>query len=263
MSETSEISPAITVEFDGDVALLRIRRGKGNALSPALIEELLDALRELRLAEQSRALVITGEGRFFSSGLDLIELSRLDRAGMLLFLDRMQGLFASLWVWSRPVIAAVNGHAIAGGCLLALCADWRVLARGDARMGLNEIALGLPLPQAGLEIARSRFAPSAYAEVVYGGSAHPTDDALRLALADEACDPGEVVARALKRARDWSRHPSVAFHHMKAAVREPVLLRIRKDHERHEEQWVDLWFSPPAQERLAQARERLAAKKAG
>jgi enoyl-CoA hydratase len=256
-----ESTKSIAIERVDGIALLRIRRGKGNALSPTVVEELLEALRSEEVAEQSEALVITGDGRFFSSGLDLVELARLDRSGMLLFLDRLQGLLASLYVFSRPVIAAVNGHAIAGGCLLALCADWRVLARGDARMGLNEITLGLPLPQAGLEITRSQLAPAAFAEVVYGGQTHAPDDAKRLALADEIVDADRVVDVALERARAWSRHPAVAFHHLKASTRDPILLRIREKHDQHEEEWVDLWFSPPAQERLAQVRERLTAKK--
>jgi enoyl-CoA hydratase len=252
---------AVGVELIDGVALVRMRRGKGNALSPSLVEELLDALRREEVAEKSVALVLTGDTRFFSTGLDLVELAKLDRSGMLLFLDRLQGLLASLYVWTRPVVAAVNGHAVAGGCLLALCADWRVLSRDDARMGLTEITLGLPLPQAGLEIARAHFAPSAYAEVVYGGGTHSAEDAQRLSLADEIVAPDRVVEAALERARHWSRHPRVAFHHMKAAVRDPVLLRIRQNHDRHEEEWVDLWFSPPAQQRLADVRERLTAKK--
>jgi enoyl-CoA hydratase len=255
-------SKSVAIEKVDDVALLRIQREKGNSLSPSLVEELLDALRDPAVAEESQALVVTGSGRFFSTGLDLMELERLDRAGMLLFLDRLQGLLAALFVWSRPVVAAVNGHAVAGGCLLALCADWRVIGRGEARMGLSEITLGLPLPQAGLEIARAQLSPSAFAEVVYGGATHAPEEALRLKLADELVEPDRVVEAAIARARAWSRHSSVAFHHMKAAMRDPVLLRIREKHDQHEEEWVDLWFSTPAQQRIAQVRERLLARKA-
>jgi enoyl-CoA hydratase len=252
----------VSVELRDEVALLRIQRGKGNSLSPALVEELLDVVRAPPIADAARALVITGEGKFFSTGLDLVELAKLDRAGMLLFLDRLQGLLATLYVFGRPVVAAVNGHAVAGGCLLALCADWRVLARGEARMGLTEIALGLPLPQAGLEITRQHFSNgAAYAEVVYGGQTHASDDALRLGLAEEAVESARVVERAVERARSFARHPSVAFHHMKAAMRDPVLLRIRTDHEQHEEEWVDLWFSPQAQQRIEELRAKLTAKK--
>jgi Delta3-Delta2-enoyl-CoA isomerase len=260
MADRTNVANVIVEQLD-DIALLRIQRGKGNSLSPALVEELLDALRAAPIAESARALVVTGEGRFFSSGLDLLELSKLDRAGMLLFLDRLQGLLATLYVFGRPVIAAVNGHAVAGGCLLALCADWRVFARGEARIGLNELTLGVPLPQAGIEIVKAHLTTPAYAEVVYGGQTHGTDDALRLKLVDEAVDPERVVAVAIERARGFARHPSVAFHHMKAALRDPVLLRIRAKHDQHEEAWVDLWFSPPAQQRIQEVRERLLARK--
>ncbi len=251
----------VVVDRVEDLAVLRIRRGKGNALSPSLVEELLDALRSREVAEETQGLVIIGDGRFFSTGLDLIELEKLDRAGMILFLDRLQGLLASLYVWPRPVVAAVNGHAVAGGCLLALCADWRVLARGEARMGLNEITLGLPLPQAGLEIVRAQLRPSAWAQVVYGGSTHMTDDALMLGLADEAVAAEHIEQTALAKARQWSRHVPVAFHHMKAAARDPVLLRIREKHDQHQETWVDLWFSPPVQAQIAAVREKLLAKR--
>jgi enoyl-CoA hydratase len=123
------------------------------------------------------------------------------------------------------------------------------------------MTLGLPLPQAGLEIARAQLSPSSFAAVVYGAMTQSPEEAARLGLVDELADPERVVEVALERARAWSRHPSVAFHHTKAALRDPVLLRIRDRHDQHEEEWVDLWFSPPAQERIAQVREKLLAKK--
>ncbi len=261
MSERAE-TQRVAVEKHDDLVVLRIQAGKGNALSPALVEELLEVLRRPDVAEEARGLVITGDGRFFSTGLDLLALEKLDRAGMMLFLDRLQGLFASLYVWPRPVIAALNGHAVAGGCLLALCADWRVLARGEARVGLTEITLGLPLPQAGLEITRAALTPAAWAQVVYGGQTHVGDGALALGLADELADADKVVEVALERLRQWSRHPAVALHFTKAAARDPVLLRIRNRHDQQQEAWVDLWFSPPAQEKLAEVREKLLSRKA-
>lgn len=260
MSEKHE-SRAVAVERVDDLAVLRIAAGKGNALSPALVEELLEVLRRPDVAEESRGLVLTGDGRFFSTGLDLLALEKLDRAGMLLFLDRLQGLLAQLYVWPRPVVAALNGHAVAGGCLLALCADWRVLARGEARIGLTEISLGLPLPQAGLEITRAALTPAAWAQVVYGGQTHVGDGAAALGLVDELAEPAKVVEVALERLRQWARHPAVAFHFTKAAARDPVLLRIRNRHDQLQEAWVDLWFSPPAQAKLAEVREKLAARK--
>lgn len=251
----------VTVENVEGLAVVRIAAGKGNALSPALVETLLDVLRRPDVAEASRGLLLAGDGRFFSTGLDLVALEQLDRAGMLLFVDRLQGLLAQLYVWPRPVVAAVNGHAVAGGCLLAMCADWRVLAREEARVGLTEITLGLPLPQSGLEISRAQLTPAAWAQVVYGGQTHVGEAALALGLADELAPADQVIEVALGRLRQWARHPPVAFHFTKAAARDPVLLRIRRDHDTLQEAWVDLWFSPPAQERLAAVRAQLLARK--
>jgi enoyl-CoA hydratase len=204
--------------------------------------------------------VLTGEERFFSSGLDLIELSELGRGRLLAFLDRLQGLMATLYVWNRPVIAALNGHCIAGGTLLALCADWRILGRGDWKLGLNEINLGLPLPQAGLEIARAQLTPHAWAEVVYGGELHGPEDALRLGLTDQLVEYQEVVDQAVQRAQQWASRPRVAFHHVKAGLRDRVLLKIRENHEQRQEEWVNLWFAPSAQEKIAEICQRLRSK---
>jgi len=150
---------------------------------------------------------------------------------------------------------------VAGGCLLALAADWRILARGPAKMGLNEITLGLPLPQAGLEIARAQLPPSAWAEVVYGGELHGVEDCRRLGLADEIVAEEDVLSAAIERARHWSSRPQVAFHRVKASLRDRVLLKIRERHEEHQEEWVHLWFDPEAQRRIQQARERLAGER--
>jgi enoyl-CoA hydratase len=250
----------VQVERVDELAIVRLARGKGNALSPGLVEELLDVLRTGAVAE-AHGLLLCGDGRFFSTGLDLLALEKLDRAGMLLFLDRLQGLYAQLFVWPRPVVAALNGHAVAGGCLLAACADWRVLSKDDARIGLTESALGLPLPQSGLEITRALLTPAAWAQVVYGGQTFDAEQAKALGLVDELAAADQVIPFALERVRQWSRHPSVAFHFNKAAARDPVLLRIRNQHDLLQEAWVDLWFSPPAQKRLAEVREKLLAKK--
>jgi enoyl-CoA hydratase len=250
----------VRIELRDDIAVLSMRRGKGNALNPVLVEDLLDALRVPEVAEEARAVVLTGEDRFFSSGLDLVELGGLDREQMLAFLDRLQGLLATVFVWNRPVIAAINGHAIAGGCLLALCADWKILGKGGAKMGLNEINLGLPLPQAGLEIARAQLTPPAWAEVVYGGELHEAANAHRLGLADQLVAEEDVLGLAVERAELWASRPRVAFHRVKASLRDRVLLKIRKDHEEHQEEWVNLWFAPSAQERIQEVRARLMQK---
>ena len=251
----------VDFEIRDRVGVLHLRRGRGNALNAQLVEDLLEALRRPELVDDCDALVLAGSNGFFSAGLDLVELGEFDEARMLVFVDRLQGLLQTVFMWSRPVIAAVSGHAIAGGCLLAQCADWRVLAAEGAKIGVNELDLGLPLPQAGLEILRSQLSASAWAEVVYGAALHEGEAARALGLADEVCESAVVLDRAVERARDWGSRPPIAFHRMKAARRDPVLLAIRDHHEQRQQEWVNLWFSSEARPRLQSVRERLLAKR--
>ncbi len=251
------MASTVQVEIREDVAVLKMVRGKGNALNPQLVEDLLEALQRPDVAEEARALVMTGDSGFFCAGLDVVELAEFDEDRMLAFVDRLQGLLATVYVWTRPVVAAINGHAIGGGCLLALAADWRTLGEGSFKVGLNEINLGLPLPQAGLEIARAQLTPHAWAEVVYGGELHDNSATLRLGLADEVQPAAKLLDLAIHRAQTWAERPQVAFHRVKAGLRDRVLLQIRQDHERRQEEWVNLWFHPRAQERIQEIKQRL------
>src|SRR5260370_24217008 len=132
---------------EGDVALIRMRRGKVNAISAELLGELSNLLSQLGGA---RAAVITGEGSAFSAGLDLPSLIDLDRATMRGFIGRFSEVILRLVELPIPLVAAVNRHAIPGGCVLALQADVRLAADKDARLGLNEVQLGIGLPAAAL-----------------------------------------------------------------------------------------------------------------
>jgi len=141
------------VERIGDIALLRMRAGKANATGPAFLDALGTSLDGL-LAAPPGALVLTGEGRVFSAGLDLPALVDLPTAALVDFIGRFTDTMLRLFTLPFPVVAAVNGHAVAGGCVLALQADQRLMAEGEGRIGLNEVRLGIGLPAAMVETLR-------------------------------------------------------------------------------------------------------------
>jgi len=143
--------PYMVEEADG-VAVVRLQTGRANAINPAFLEAANAALEK---ATGAGAVVLTGYDRYFCAGLDLVTLSDFSRGQMLAFMGQFDRLVLRLFTWPRPVVAAINGHAIAGGCALALACDVRIMARGEFRMGLNEIELGLPLPISALEVARA------------------------------------------------------------------------------------------------------------
>src|SRR5262245_24816599 len=156
------------LESFGRVVVLSMRAGKANAIGAAFLDRLSGQLDAVEAAGAG-ALVLTGEGKAFSAGLDLPELAALDRAGLERFIRRFSEVMLRVFALPFPVVAAVNGHAIAGGCVLALQADVRIAAAGGARIGLNEAAIGIGLPSTVLETLRCQVAPASLVPIALEG----------------------------------------------------------------------------------------------
>ena len=188
-----------------------------NALGTPMIESILGRLD----AAEGKAVLLSGSGDAFSAGLDLKEIAALDAPGMTRFITLVERLFERVFDWPQPVVAAINGHAIAGGCILALCCDHRV-ATDDARMrmGLNEVALGLVFPPKIARICMHRVPPRARHEVMLRAALYAPVDALRLGLVDELSSDPLAVAR--DRMREMAAHPRAAYVAAKRTLRAGV-----------------------------------------
>lgn len=172
---------------------IRIDGPGKNALGTARMQELLDAVR----AADGAPLVITGANDAFSAGLDLKEVYQADLALMEVFLERLTTLLVEVFHHPAPTVAAINGHAIAGGALLALVCDHRIMTTSPrARVGLNEVALGLRFPPRILGMVQRRIDPSHRHEVLLGAGLHGPEDALRLGFADALSDDPLAAAHA-------------------------------------------------------------------
>jgi enoyl-CoA hydratase len=162
-----------------------------NALGSEMMSFLLERIREA----DGRPILIAGSGDAFSAGLNLKEVASLDAAGMEKFLRLLERLMTELFLYPAPTVALVNGHAIAGGCILALCCDHRVaLPSPSARMGLNELALGLLFPPRILAIVRHRVPRHHIERVVLGAGLFDPATAHALGLVDEVAEDGRAVA---------------------------------------------------------------------
>ncbi len=135
----------IELKNEDGIAVVTTRHGKANALDIELCEELAKCFVGLRNAD-ARAVVVTGQGRIFSAGVDLIRLSSGGPDYVRAFLPALHRLYDAVFFHPKPVVAAINGHAVAGGCVLACCADRRIMARGRGRIGVTELLVGVPFP---------------------------------------------------------------------------------------------------------------------
>ena len=241
------------------VAVVTVDRPPANALNRDFFDELLAALDRLA-APDVRAVVVTGTGRFFSAGLDLFEVFGYPPAGFDAFTARFDAGFTRLFGFPKPVVAAVNGHAIAGGAVLAAAADIRLVADGEGRMGLTEILLGVPFPVSVLEIVRFACAGPHFAELLYHGRTYPPADAVARRLADELVPAGDLMSRALAAAEELASRPPAAFAATKAGLRSDALRRLEAAVSGGDPTW-DVWRTAETHAAVDAYRQRTLRKK--
>jgi len=185
-----------------------------NALGSALMHRLLDAFR----AAAGEPILLRGAGDAFCAGLNLKEMAALDAAGMQSFLALLEDMVQALYQYPGPTAAAVNGHAVAGGCVLALGCDWRVMtAAAGARIGLNEVAIGARFPPRTWAMIKARVPAASLERVVLGAQLVDAQAALGLGLVDELADDPLAVAK--ERLAVLARHPRDAYAVAKRGIR--------------------------------------------
>lgn len=200
--------------------VVRMAHGKANALD---IEFCSALTREIEMLEASGApgFVLTGNGGIFSAGVDLVRATAGGAAYMREFLPGLARAFEVLFFYSGPVVAAVNGHAIAGGCILACAADERLLARGPARIGVPELAVGVPFPAIALETMRFVSTSHRFQDLIYGAGTSTGEEALERGLADRLVDPGLLLDEAADALTRLNAIPRLTFETTKRQLRFP------------------------------------------
>ncbi|MDZ7578269.1 MAG: enoyl-CoA hydratase/isomerase family protein [Candidatus Nanopelagicales bacterium] len=244
----------VSIERDGAVAVIRMRAGRANAMSAEMLSLMSDAVEEVR-ASDAEAAVFTGDGRFFSAGLALPDLIDLDRADMASFMRSVDAGMKDILTLPIPTIAAIDGPAIAGGCVLALMCDLRVMSSSARWIGLTEVRLSIGLPAMVVEALRFRVPASSLTPIALVGELWSPDDALGLGLVDEVTEPSGVVDRAIARAGSLAGSP-VAFAQIKSSLLRPVVAEIERCGESELDSWLETWFSTAGQ---AQVRSVVAA----
>jgi len=228
---------------------LRLARPPANALDPGLVAALRAALAAAP-GEGARALVVSGSPGLYSGGLDVPALLALERGTMTEFLGDFLSLLGALALSEVPVVAAITGHAPAGGAVLAIHCDHRVMAEGEFVLGLNEVAVGIPLPRL-IHSTLVRVVGRRQAERLGGrGLLVAPAEAARIGLVDELALPAEVVPRALERAAEFLRLPERAMRETRRMARADLAEIFAAEQRATWESFVDDWFSAETQRTL-------------
>jgi enoyl-CoA hydratase len=235
----------IEVTEQGGLAVLRLAHGKVNAMSMEFCEAVTARFAEIPPA---RAVVMTATGRTFSAGVDLVRLLEGGAPYIREFLPALSTMFATVFSHPAPVVAAINGHAIAGGCVLACAADKRLMARDGGHIGVTELLVGVPFPPVAMEIMRCAIAPQFFAEAIFSGATYTPLEAVARGFIHEVIEPQALLERAVAVAKASAALPPTAFALSKRQIHAPALERMQSP--QLDGAIEQIWTAPETLERV-------------
>ena len=239
----------IVIEERDGVAIVRLDHGKANALDAEFCAAVTKAFVKLK-SSKAQAVVLTGHGAMFSAGVNLIRARDGGARYIRKFLPVLNKMFDAVFHFPKPVVAAINGHAIAGGCVLACCADRRLMANNAGRMGITELLVGLPFPALAFEVMRFVTAPQDLPALLYSGVTYPPDEAWDRGLIDEVVEPAALLDRAIADAKTLAALSPPAFAATKRQLRVDITDRMKKHGRRIDAAATKIWASPKATETI-------------
>lgn len=247
----------VQVIAHGEVTELRLSRPPVNALDPALCRALREAV-ETAVSQGARALVVSGGQKVFSAGLDVPYLVGLgdDRQALSEAWLAFVGAARALADCPVPVAAAIGGHCPAGGCVMALCCDFRIMAEGEFRIGLNETQVGLVAPEGIQRLMRRAVGAQRAERLLVAGEMVDPAAALRLGLVDELAPAAEVTARAVERVSALLALPREPMLQTRRIARADVVAALEPEHIGLE-RFIESWYAPDTQAALRQLVARL------
>jgi 3,2-trans-enoyl-CoA isomerase len=244
----------IGLEQQDGVALVRLNRGVINAINQSVINELDEVLQVCKHDSAVRGLVLTSNNdKFFSIGFDLPALYPLPREEFGAFFRAFNLLCLDLFTFPKPIITAITGHATAGGCILALCADYRFIAEGRRLIGVNESKLGVPITHLANLLLRQLLGQRQAREAVSSGTLYPPEEASRIGMVDGVYSLAKVVSAAIQKARDIGEMPGDGFAANKRLWVRGIEAQVIPYLEEEERLFLDQWYAPTARQHLKDA----------
>jgi enoyl-CoA hydratase len=249
----------INTEIKDSIAIVKMNHGKVNAIDTEFFEALQHEL--LTISDSpAKAVVLTGSGKAFSAGVDLFRLLNSGTDYIRSFMKVLCDGLETLFFFPKPVIAAVNGHALAGGCIMTCACDYRIGVNQGLTIGVTELLVGVPYPAIALEIMRFAAAPQYLQQIVYSGKPYTAEDAVRVGLLDETTTQDHLIAQAMTVASRFADLPQEAFAITKRRLREPLRSKLKMVPE-EEQQVMDQWCSPETHETIRSYLNRTIGKK--
>ena len=234
----------IKVNIKDKIAILTLDRGRSNAINSEMVSELYQMVSNIGKDDNIAGLILTGKEGFFSAGLDLIELYDYDEERIRAFWIDFLNLVTAMVSFKKPMITAISGHSPAGGCVLALCSDYRVMAEGKYIIGLNEVPVGIIVPQTIFHLYAFWLGNAQAYRFMLEGKLMGTEEALTAGLIDELVKPESILYAAERRIQKYIQLDAVTWQQSKVNMRAELLSKVSVDQTEMLEIMLKQWWSP-------------------
>lgn len=232
------------------LAIVTLNRGTANAQNVEMIKEISDLFLKLQADETVKAAIITGHGNFFSAGLDVMEVAGYDEKESKVFWQAFAHMMASLASWPKPLACAINGHSPAGGCVIAITADFRVMADGNFKIGLNEVPVGIVVPFPLYKLYAMWVGTKNAYQFLLQGKLHTPSEALQYGLVDAVVPQDQVFATTETMMRQIMKLDLATYIKTKAELRSELLGVLKSDFDKSFGATLRHWWEPAARARL-------------
>ncbi|MBF0118127.1 MAG: enoyl-CoA hydratase/isomerase family protein [Desulfobacterales bacterium] len=233
----------IEVHKNKEIATLILKRGKVNALNGKVVDEINELLKTLEDDPEVRGIIITGAGKFFSFGFDIPEFLSFTKMEFTEYLIKFTDLYSYIFIYPKPVVAALNGHTIAGACMLSLACDYRVMVTGKAKISLNEISFGSSVFLGSSEMLKFWVGSSTATEILFSGAMYTAEEANNMGLVHEIASENNLMDIAINAIYSLaSKHPK-AFTSIKSLMRKKIVDEIILKEKDSIKEFVDIWYS--------------------
>ena len=234
----------------GGIGTLVLNRGKVNALIDETVKEMHNTLYEFQMNPDIKAVIVTGKGKFFSFGFDVPEFLSYSKEEFTDFLIKFTDLYTTMFMYPKPIVAALNGHTIAGGCMLALACDRRIMVSGKARISLNEIDFGSSVFAGSTEMLRFWVGDKNATAILSSGAMYSAEEAEKLGLIDQAVTEENLIPAALDKALELGKKYNPAFAGIKSLLRKSIVENMKSREHKSIAEFVEIWYSDHTWENL-------------
>jgi 3,2-trans-enoyl-CoA isomerase len=242
------------------LATIALDRGRSNPINHQMVKELSASIRDLDADKSIGGLILTGKEGFFSSGIDLIEAYDYDEAQSREFWMDFLAMQNTLAAFSKPMVAAISGHSPAGGCIMAICCDYRIMAEGKFVIGLNEVPVGIIVPGSVFNLYAFWLGQRKAYQFLLEGRLLGVSEAFEAGLIDEITSPETLMEAAEKKARAYMQLNPVTWRQSKANLRGELIAKLNGDQTDTLNKMLEQWWAPATRKGLQMMIENLKSK---